>query len=267
MPPKEPNDEERLEELPDDYDTPFNIPDEAREIVAGPDNELYMTSKLGATHPATDSGLELAELYDEGLSGAAEAAEPNIGDMVIGYQPVQNMTRRDKAMATTKQRDAARKNIQKAQATWRAMTPRKRALAQPQGRSRALPGTQGGGEYYRIVVRPKSDFVMFRYHDIGEKGHLQRLAGKRSSGSWATQSWLVGKTDAHVVGGVLVADTKDARDLLMRLGSEPKHEKGDVFSAKDRPNVPERLKPTPAQQKAWAANIKKAQAARHRQAA
>ena len=48
------------------------------------------------------------------------------------------------------------------------------------------------------------------------------------------------------------------------LGSEPKHVKGDVFKAKDRPNVPEREKPTTAQQKARSTNIKKAQAARNR---
>lgn len=166
-------------------------------------------------------------------------------------------------MATTKQREAARANIKKAQATWRNMTPRQRAIAQPQGRRRARPGA-GGGMYYRIVVRPKAQFVTFRYHDIGEKGHLQRLAGKRSSGSWGTQAWLVSKEDAHVVGDMLIPDTQDARDLFARLGSEPKHTRGDVFQAKDRRNVPEREKPTEAQQRARAANIKKAQAARHK---
>jgi len=46
------------------------------------------------------------------------------------------------------------------------------------------------------------------------------------------------------------------------LGSKPKHVKGDIFEAKDKPNVPEKKKPTEAQKKAWAENIKKAQAAR-----
>ena len=73
MPPDEPNGEEELEELPDDYDTPFSVAYEAKDAIAGPDGEWYMTDKLGATHPATDSGMQLEELYDEGLSGAAEA--------------------------------------------------------------------------------------------------------------------------------------------------------------------------------------------------
>jgi hypothetical protein len=40
------------------------------------------------------------------------------------------------------------------------------------------------------------------------------------------------------------------------------HVVGDRFKAKDRPNVPERAKPTPAQKRARSRNIKKAQAAR-----
>ncbi len=165
-------------------------------------------------------------------------------------------------MPTTKQKAAAKKNIKKAQKRWQEMTPRQHAIAQPEGRMRAKPGTKGEGSYYRIVVRPKEEFTTFRYHDIGQKGHLQRLAGKRSSGSWDTQSWLISKEDAHLRGENLIADTKDAKDLLAKLGSRPKHLKGDVFEAKDRPNVPERLKPTPAQQRARMENIKKAQAAR-----
>ncbi len=167
-------------------------------------------------------------------------------------------------MPTDRQKVAARKNIKKAQQRWREMSSRQHALAQPEGRRRAKPGSKGGGDYYRIVVRKKDEFTTFRYHDIGRKGHIQRLAGKRSSGSWDTQSWLISKDDAHLVRGRLVPDTQDARKLLDTLGSKPKHIKGDVFEAKDRPNVPERLKPTPAQQRARLENIKKAQQARWR---
>lgn len=166
-----------------------------------------------------------------------------------------------KQMATIKQKTAAKKNIKKAQQKWQAMSPRQHSMAQPEGRSRAKVGTQGGGEYYRIVVRDKSDFTTFRYHDIGEKGHIQRLAGKRSTGSWGTQAWLISKQDAHLSGDRLVPDSADARDLLEKLGSAPKHVKGDVFEAKDRPNIPEKKKPTEAQTRARLANIKKAQAA------
>jgi len=166
-------------------------------------------------------------------------------------------------MATEKQREAARRNIQKAQAAWRSMSHEEHARAQPQGRGRKKPGTTGEGEYFRIMVRPKEEFVTFRTQDVGDPGHIQRVGGKRSSGSWDTQAWLIGKTDAHIDGGKLVPDTEEAKKVLADLGSSPRHVEGDVFKAKPRPNVPERMKPTPAQQKARSANIKKAQAARH----
>ena len=170
-------------------------------------------------------------------------------------------------MTTMKQKEAAKENIKKAQQRWQEMTPRQHALAQPEGRRRAKPGTKGEGDYFRIVVRPKEEFTTFRYQDVGEKGHILRLAGKRSSGSWDTQAWLIGKEDAHLAGDTLVADTDDARRLIETLGTKPKHVKGDVFEAKDRPNVPERKKPTEAQQRARLENIKKAQQARRARAA
>jgi hypothetical protein len=152
-------------------------------------------------------------------------------------------------MATEKQRQAARKNIKK---------------AQPEGRGRKKPGTTGEGNYYHVEVRPKGEFKTFRTQDVGGEGHLQRVAGKRSSGSWATAKWLISKEDAHVEGGTLVGDTRDAKDLLKKLGSRPVHVTGDRFKADDRPNVPERAKPTPAQTRARRENIKKAQSARRK---
>lgn len=114
----------------------------------------------------------------------------------------------------------------------------------------AKPDTKGSGNYYRIIVRPKEEFVTFRTQDVGDRGHIQRIAGKRTSGSWDTQAWLVSKEDAHVDQDHLVADSQDAKDLLEKLGSRPMRAKVDVFKAKDRPNVPERAKPTAAQKKA-----------------
>jgi hypothetical protein len=164
-------------------------------------------------------------------------------------------------MATSKQKTAVKKNIKSAQKTMKSMSSRSRTTAQPDGRSRAKVGTQGEGEYYRIVVRPKGDFTTFRYHDVGDKGHIQRLAGKRSTGSWGTQAWLISKKDAHRIGDRLIPDSSDARELLGKLGSPPKYVKGDIFEAKDRPNIAEKKKPTAAQTRARMANIKKAQAA------
>ena len=166
-------------------------------------------------------------------------------------------------MATERQRQAARRNIKKAQAAWKKMSHTEHARSQPEGRGREKPGTGGEGEFYRIVVRPKEEFVTFRTQDVGGPGGLERIAGKRESGSWDTEAWLVSKQDAHIDGDRLVPDTADARNLFAELGSEPRHVKGDIFEAKDRPNVPEREKPTEAQVRARTENIKKAQAARH----
>jgi len=127
--------------------------------------------------------------------------------------------------------------------------------------ARAKPGSKGEGEYYRIVVRPKEGFVEFRYHDVGRPGHIQRLAGKRAGGSWADQAWLIGKTDAHIEGGQLVADSAAARKILDIVGPARSVE-GDVFEGHPRRNVPEKENPTPAQRRARLANIRKAQQAR-----
>ena len=167
-------------------------------------------------------------------------------------------------MASIKQKRAAKKNIKKAQKKWKSMSKRQHALAQPQGRARKKPGTGGKGKFYRIVVRPKSEFVTFRNHDVGVKGHIQRLAGKRKSGSWATQAWLIAKSDATILGGTLVGKTRYAKEVISKLRRKPKKIKGDVFEAGPRKNVPEKSKPTLAMRIARARNIKKAQAARRK---
>jgi hypothetical protein len=167
-------------------------------------------------------------------------------------------------MATIKQRQAARENIKKAQATWQSMTKRQRTLAQPEGRRRSEPGSKGRGNYFRIIVRPKSQFTSFRNQDVGDPGGLQRISGRRRSGSWATQAWLINKEYAHIEGDTLVPDRDEAKTLLDSLGSRPIRKAGDVFIAKDRRNVPEKEKPTSAQHKAWLENIRKAQAARRK---
>jgi hypothetical protein len=165
-------------------------------------------------------------------------------------------------MATEKQRQAARKNIKKAQAKRESMSSRANARSQPQGRGRQKPGSGGSGDYYHVEVREGSDFETFRTQDVGDEGHLQRVAGKRSSGSWSTVKWLISKADAHVEDGKLVGDTQEAKDLIKKLRTKPVHIRGDRFEAKSRRNVPERSKPTAAQQRARRQNIQKAQAAR-----
>lgn len=161
-------------------------------------------------------------------------------------------------MATAKQRSAAKKNVRKAQAAWKGMTKRQRSLAQPQGRSRKKPGTGGAGKFYHIEVRPKNTFTSFRTQDVGGKGGLERLAGRRSSGSWATAAWLVSKKNAHVTTkGELVIDDKTERAALAKaLRGKIVRVKGDIFTALPVQNVPERAKPTPAMKRAYKARRK-----------
>ena len=165
-------------------------------------------------------------------------------------------------MTTQKQLRAAKENIKKAQKKWQEMSHRQRSLRQPSGRSRAKPGRKGEGDYYRIEVRDKNQFSSFRTHDVGSEGHTQRIAGRRKSGSWDTVTWLISKADAKKERNTLVTDRKKTQKVLNQLGSKPKHVKGDVFEAKPRPNVPEKDKPTKAQQKARKENIKKAHKAK-----
>lgn len=127
---------------------------------------------------------------------------------------------------------------------------------------RKVAGTGGHGRFYRIEVRPKGEFVTFRTQDVGKREGLERVAGKRPSGSWDTATWLVEKKDAHVSGGELIIDDPKARTVLKQIRGRIIHLDGDVFRAHPRRNAPERGKPTPAQIRARSENMKKARAAR-----
>ncbi len=135
-------------------------------------------------------------------------------------------------MASQKQIEAARRNIRKAREVWQNMSPEDRARAQPEGRRRVKPGRTGKGDYFHVEIRNKYEFELFRTQDVGEPGGIQRVAGRRSDGSWDTLKWLIGKDLAHVSQGRLVPDSDDARALLQQLGNEPVHVKGDIFRAR-----------------------------------
>jgi len=87
MPPDEPNDEERLEQLPQDGQTPFSPADPARDPDADAGDERQIEETIDSTHPDTDDGIELDELYQDGLEASAGASEPNAGNAVTGYTP------------------------------------------------------------------------------------------------------------------------------------------------------------------------------------
>jgi uncharacterized protein (DUF2267 family) len=93
--PDEPTDEERLQELPEDYATPFRPPTDA---VGEPTDDLerrQQAGQLSDTHPITDTNMQFEEAYDEGNAGAAEAQEPNAGNTVTGYDPAHDQRRSD----------------------------------------------------------------------------------------------------------------------------------------------------------------------------
>ncbi len=104
--------------------------------------------------------------------------------------------------------------------------------AQPKTRQRANPGSSGKGNFYRIIVRPKEEFISFRTQDIGKDGHIERVACSRITGTWDTQAWLISKEDAHLWGDRLIADSDDAQELLDTLESKPQHLKADIFKVK-----------------------------------
>jgi hypothetical protein len=103
-----------------------------------------------------------------------------------------------------------------------------------EGRGRAKPGTRGGGEFFRIEVAPARRFVTFRYHDVGKKGGVERIAGQRPDGTWETAGWLISKDMAHVERGRLVSDTEDARKAFAEIGTVLRHTIGDRFVAANR---------------------------------
>lgn len=129
--------------------------------------------------------------------------------------------------------------------------------AQSKKRTRKAPGSGGRGDYYHVEVRPGEEFVTFQTQDVGRRGHIQRVAGKRSSGYWATVKWLIGKEDAHIQDQKLIPDTKAAKNVIEQLGSQPVRLIGDRFRAKPKPNVSETIRPTPVQGRARTARQKK----------
>jgi hypothetical protein len=63
-----------IQPLPEDNQTPFSPADPTAD-----DGQDYVgqSAQIGSTHPATDTNIQPEEVYEEGLSGAAEASEPD----------------------------------------------------------------------------------------------------------------------------------------------------------------------------------------------
>ncbi len=75
----------------------------------------------------------------------------------------------------------------------------------------------GQGEYFRIIIRPSSDFIKLRMEASADADVIQQINGKRADGRWNTQSWLIHKSAAHLEADKLVADNQHAKKLLQAL--------------------------------------------------
>lgn len=103
----------------------------------------------------------------------------------------------------------------------------------PSDRRRRKPGATGQGDYYHVEVKARAQFSAFRTQDVGEKGGLQRVSGKKPDGRWETQAWLIAKLMAHVdETGQLIADHADAREVLDQLNGPARRLQGDRFRAR-----------------------------------
>src|SRR2546425_8352041 len=100
-------------------------------------------------------------------------------------------------MATTTERLAAKRTVKQGQETRHSMSSRAHARA-PEGHKRRKAGATGGGEFFHIEVRPREEFETFRTQDVGQRRGIERVAGRRATGSWDTQKWLIRKEHAHI---------------------------------------------------------------------
>ena|SRR5688572_27173185 len=122
-------------------------------------------------------------------------------------------------------------------------TRQKNSRSLVEGKTRKKPGSTGKGDYYHVEIAPKRGFITFRTQDVGKRGHLQRVAGKKETGKWETVKWLIGKEDAHVRGKKLIPDTKAAKNLIEELGVQPVQVSGDRFTAKAKQGNSAKKKP------------------------
>lgn len=135
-------------------------------------------------------------------------------------------------MSTKKQQPVTHKHTKEGQAMAENILHRKHSAKQTEKSPQKQSTIGGRGMFYRIEVRPDGEFKTFRTHDVGESGHVERLAGKRADGTWDTVTWLVNKSDAHISSNdELVIDDPKARTVLKQIRGKILHKKGNVFEA------------------------------------
>jgi hypothetical protein len=84
--PDESINEDRIEQLPQDGETPFQPADPNPSTTGNTTDPLVQgtDTELPDDHPATDASMDETELYDEGISGAAEVEDQSNQSAVTG---------------------------------------------------------------------------------------------------------------------------------------------------------------------------------------
>lgn len=87
--PDEPTDEERLEELAQDNETPFRPADLNPPVTGNTTDPVVQAAgtDIPDDHPQTDTNMQPEEQYDEGVSGAAEVEDTSGQSAVTDYTP------------------------------------------------------------------------------------------------------------------------------------------------------------------------------------
>lgn len=79
--------ESTIKPLEEDNTTPFSTPTDPVDDASDDIDRRTESNNLEPTHQQTDTNVDPHEVYDEGLSGGAEAEEPNKGNAVVDYNP------------------------------------------------------------------------------------------------------------------------------------------------------------------------------------
>lgn len=78
-------------------------------------------------------------------------------------------------------------------------------------------------DFYLIIVRPKAEFVAFRFCGCGHSNRNHQLEGQTGQGNWNTQAWYISKNEAHIDEEKLVGDSEEAKSIISSLKSGLSH--------------------------------------------
>jgi hypothetical protein len=132
-------------------------------------------------------------------------------------------------MGTTNNHYRVENSITEAQRIWRRMSSEYCINISKTLRERRVLLMQQSKNYFRIIVRPEDKYKSFRHKDIGAQGRIIRVSGRKNSGSWDTQAWLISKDYAYQEDEKLIAESDEVRDLFEGFSGPPKRLEGDTY--------------------------------------